>query len=112
MWREPVPQLTRIRRQIQRHLPHLIHHHPPRTLISAESMPCALQLLTLANACHDGPHEEVGDVDGYWLGEAGEFGGIRANDAGVAGGVEWKYFEAANALFKAISRCPVAEGLE
>lgn len=97
MWREPIPQLTSIRGQIQRNLSHLIHHHPPRTLVPTVAL-SALQLLTLAYTRDDGPHDEVRDVDGDGLGEAGEFGSVGADDGGVALGIQGEDFEAADAL--------------
>lgn len=100
--REPIPQLASIRRQIQRHLPHLIHHHPPGALVSAVSL-SALQLFTLTHARHNGPHEKVGNVDGHGLGKAGELGGVGADDGWVALGVEREDLEAADALGRVLA---------
>ena len=85
MRRETVPQLRGIRRQIQRHLSELIDHGPPRPLVPAELS--VHQVLALAHAGHDCPHQQVGNVDGDGLREGGEFGGVASDSACVAAGV-------------------------
>lgn len=80
--REPVSQLARVSRQVKRHLLQLLHHHLPGALIAAE-LPVD-QLLSLPDTADDGPHDEIGHVDRHWLREAGEFGGVSTDGAGVA----------------------------
>lgn len=93
---EPVPQLTGIRCQVERHLLQLIDHELARALVSAKG--AVGELVALADAADDGPHEEVRDVDGDGLREAGEFGCVGADDACVADGVEREDFEASDFL--------------
>jgi hypothetical protein len=52
---ESVSQLTGVRRQIQRHLLQLIHHQSSCAFIAAELAAC--ELLSLANAANNGPHQ-------------------------------------------------------
>lgn len=61
MRREPVPQLTRVRRQIQNHLLQLLHHHLPGALVATEL--AIDQLLSLPDAADDCPHNQVGHVN-------------------------------------------------
>jgi len=98
MRRKPIPQLTRIRSQIQRHLLQLFHHHAPRAFVAAE-LPRG-ELLALPDAADDGPEEQVGHVDGDGLGEAREFGGVGADGACVAARVEGEDFEVFDFLKK------------
>lgn len=61
MRREPVPQLTRVRRQIQNHLLQLLHHHLPGALVAAKLS--INQLLSLPDAADDGPHNQIRHVN-------------------------------------------------
>lgn len=86
MRREPIPQLTSIRRQIQRHLLQLLHHHLPRALITAKLS--IGELFPLSDAADNRPHEQIGNIDRHGLREAGEFGRVGTDGACVSGGVE------------------------
>lgn len=65
MRRESVPQLTRVRCQIQDHLLQLFHHHLPGTLVTAEL--AIDQLFSLSDAANDSPHNQIGHVNRDWL---------------------------------------------
>lgn len=65
MRREAITQLARIRRQVERHLLELIHHHPARALVAAKLAVC--ELLALSHAADNGPHEQIRHIDGHGL---------------------------------------------
>lgn len=98
MRREPVPQLTRIRRQIQNHLLQLLHHHLPGALVAAKL--AIDQLLSLPDAADDGPHNQIRHVDRDWLREAGEFGSVGSDCAGIAARLERENIQATDFLVK------------
>ncbi len=97
MRRESVSELTGIRRQVEDNLLELIHHHPARALVAAK-LSTVGELLTLAHAADDGPHEQVGHIDGHRLRQRRELGGVRADLAGVATGFQWQDLETADFL--------------
>lgn len=103
MRREPVPQLARVRCQIQNHLLQLLHHHLPGALVAAEL--AIDQLLSLPDAADDGPHNQVRHVDGDWLREAGEFGSVGTDCAGVAACLEGENIQAADFLSEETKEC-------
>lgn len=82
MWRQPVPQLTGIRRQIDAHLLELVDHEAGGRLVAAELAPH--EALALAGAADDGPQEQVRHVDGDGLRQAREARRVRPDHARVA----------------------------
>lgn len=94
--REPVPQLARVRGQIERHLLELFDHHPPRPLVAAK-LPVH-ELFPLPHAADNCPEQQVRHVDGDGLREAREFGRVRADGARVAGRIEGEDLQAADLL--------------
>lgn len=97
MRREPVAQLARVRRQVQRHLLQLLHHQPPRALVAAELS--VQEQLPLSNAAYNGPHQQVRHVDRYRLRQPGELGCVRADCGTVAAGFQGKNFQTADFLY-------------
>lgn len=84
---EAVPQLTRVRRQVQRHLLQLVHHHSASSLVAAELS--VRELLALSHAADNRPHQEVWHVDGHWLRQTRELGCVSTDCASVASSVQW-----------------------
>ena len=74
MRRQPVPQLTRISSQINSDLLQPRQHLARGTGIADEL--AGKQPLALPRAADDGPHDEVGHVDGHGLGQARKLGCI------------------------------------
>lgn len=85
--REAVPQLAGVRGEIKSHLLKLVDHHPARALVAAKL--AIGELLPLAHAADDGPHQQVGHVNGNRLRQAGELGRVGTDSACVAAGVQW-----------------------
>ncbi len=96
MRREPIPQLTSVSREVQRHLAQLVDEHLARRLVAREM--ARQELVALLDAGVDGPEEQVGDVDGDGGGEGGEAGGVVADRGGVASCVEGEDVEGSDAL--------------
>lgn len=94
--REPVPQLRSVRGEVEDHLLELLDDEAAGALVAGKG--AGGQLLALARAGDDGPEEQVGHVDGDGVGEAGEFGGVGADDGGVAVCFERQDFEVADFL--------------
>lgn len=97
MRREPVSQLAGVSRQVQRHLLQLLHHQPSCSLVAAELS--TRQLLPLADAADDGPHQQVGHVDRDRLRQARELGGVGSDRAAIARRVQGQDLEASDFLF-------------
>ena len=91
--RESVPQLARVRRQVDADLLELVGEHARRALVAGEL--ATHQPLPLLLAADDGPHEQVGHVDSHRLRQPGELGRVVADHARVALGVQGQDLEGA-----------------
>lgn len=91
--REAVPQLAGVGGQVDGDLLQLVGQHARRRLVARE-LPVH-QALPLLLAADDSPHQQVRHVDGDRLRQPGELGGVVADRAGVALGVQRQDFQGA-----------------
>lgn len=91
MWRESVSQLTCVRGQVNAHLLETFNQHASRRLVTTELT--MRQPLPLLGAADNGPHQQVGHVDGHRLRQAGEPGRVAADHGWIAVSIEWQDFQ-------------------
>lgn len=83
---QAIPQLARVRRQVQHDLAHVVDHLATRALVAGEL--ARREALALPHAAQDRPQQQVRHVNGHRWGQGREARCVRPDCAGVAAGVE------------------------